>query len=88
MLKQLNEKRDKIENKIYSMTYNSSHYNFIKPEQLKTEINNCKNQLIKLKNQIYYICEHEWIEDYIDITPDKSKKIIYCHSCLLTKRET
>lgn len=87
MLKQLYEKKENVENRIYGMTHNPSSCGITNPEQLKTEINNCKNQLVRLKNQIYYMCQHEWIEDFIDISPEKSKKIIYCQSCLLTKRE-
>jgi hypothetical protein len=32
------------------------------------------------------LCEHEWIDDEIDITPDRSQKIIYCKICQTTKR--
>jgi len=30
-------------------------------------------------------CDHEFIRDLIDITPDKSKEIIYCILCGYTK---
>jgi len=30
-------------------------------------------------------CEHYFIRDLIDITPDKSKEIIYCILCEYTK---
>lgn len=31
-------------------------------------------------------CDHEWIEDDIDIDPDRSKRIQYCTKCEVTKR--
>lgn len=27
------------------------------------------------------VCEHKFVRDLIDITPDKSKEIIYCIFC-------
>jgi hypothetical protein len=38
------------------------------------------------KNMIVVICVHEWIEDYIDICPETSKKICYCVKCNVTKK--
>ena len=42
---------------------------------------------IELDATIYSICQHEFIEDYIDITPDTSKKIKYCVYCELNENE-
>lgn len=36
----------------------------------------------KIKN----ICIHEWVYDYIDITPDSSQPICYCSKCEITKK--
>ena len=47
-----------------------------------------KQQIIDCDNQIYNCCEHEFVEDYIDITPDISNKIIYCAVCELSKRDS
>lgn len=33
------------------------------------------------------ICCHEWIIDYIDISPELSQKICYCVKCEVTKGE-
>ena len=30
-------------------------------------------------------CEHDWVNDYIDISPDTSQPICYCSKCELTK---
>jgi hypothetical protein len=47
-----------------------------------------KNQFYENKeNKLYYeICEHMYVDDYIDITPDKSQRITYCINCFEEKR--
>jgi len=40
------------------------------------------NQLNKF---ISLHCEHKFIDDYIDITPDRSERITYCSKCQYTK---
>jgi hypothetical protein len=50
----------------------------------KTEI---EQEIINCDNDIYKCCKHEFVEDYIDVTPDMSKKIIYCTICELSKRD-
>jgi hypothetical protein len=44
----------------------------------------CK-KLLEMKNicdvEIYRLCNHEYITDNIDITPDKSMAIDYCKIC-------
>ena len=30
-------------------------------------------------------CQHEWVEDLIDIDPDRSMYIVYCVLCEKTK---
>ena len=43
-------------------------------------INN--NELIaKTKHRLKHICEHKFIEDSIDIDPDRSQNIRYCSIC-------
>lgn len=42
---------------------------------------------IELDAHIYSICTHEFVEDYIDITPDTSKKIKYCLYCELNEND-
>jgi len=38
-----------------------------------------------LKIHIQNICQHEFCEDEIDITPERSQKITYCVNCEYTK---
>ena len=47
-----------------------------------------EKDIINCDNQIYKCCEHEFVEDYIDVTPDISKKITYCTICELSKRDS
>lgn len=48
-----------------------------------------KENLIQLKknceSHIFKLCKHEFIDDLIDITPDKSLNITYCKICGYTK---
>ena len=44
-----------------------------------------RKKLEKLYIYIENSCEHEFIEDHIDIDPEISQKIIYCHKCEYTK---
>lgn len=65
------------------------HYIF--EEKYDTEVINLekikyKNQILRSINEviskkIINDCSHEFIEDYIDIFPDKSQKITYCKFC-------
>ena len=58
---------------------------------------NNKNSVIPLKHVKYLkrlcdkkieeLCEHEFVNDLIDITPDISKHITYCRICQYTKRD-
>lgn len=31
-------------------------------------------------------CIHDWIEDWIDIDPDRSQRIVYCGICEITQK--
>ena len=31
-------------------------------------------------------CNHNWVHDLVDIDPDRSKSIIYCTQCFITKK--
>jgi hypothetical protein len=39
-----------------------------------------------VENNINNICEHEWIDDDVDITPDVSKRFTYCNICQVSKK--
>jgi hypothetical protein len=56
-----------------------------------TSKNNCKKQIElidyyiqQIQIKIYDNCNHEFVDDLIDITPDKSQRVCYCHKCEYT----
>ena len=57
--------------------------------QMKEQFNSNLKYHIEIKKQcesrINNLCEHDFIDDYIDITPDHSQKITYCKICNFTK---
>ena len=53
---------------------------------LKGELETKQELLKKIENVIYKNCKHNWTDDWIDIAPDTSKRIIYCLHCELQKR--
>ena len=53
-------------------------------DELICRISENKFIIDNLINNIY-ICDHEWIDDVIDIDPDTSKHICYCIKCEVTK---
>jgi len=44
-----------------------------------------RNSMIELHN-LQMNCDHVFIEDLIDLTPDKSKTIEYCAHCMFQKQ--
>jgi hypothetical protein len=48
------------------------------------ELENRLDKMIELCNHQMY-CNHVFIEDLIDLTPDESKTIEYCVHCLFQK---
>jgi hypothetical protein len=65
----------------------------INDEYINDEINEYNKKIIELELTIEHLtrfiydkCEHNFVEDVIDITPDKSQNIIYCTICEYTKK--
>lgn len=54
-------------------------------KKIKTEIVFSKQYLKKIEEKIKNNCQHEFVEDHIDYSIDKSKKINYCRKCLFEK---
>ena len=52
---------------------------------LHNELENKTELLTELITYCRENCQHEWINDMIDINPDKSQRIIYCQKCQLSK---
>jgi len=88
---------ERINNNINSIIDNyheiinkNKNHNFI--SELLIEINEYKNKNNKIKNILNDIntyllnnCDHIYVEDTIDINPDKSQNIVYCKICECTK---
>jgi hypothetical protein len=53
-------------------------------------IQNLTNTLLKyqatIEEKVDTICNHEWIQDEIDIDLDRSQTICYCNKCLISKK--
>lgn len=61
--------------------------------QLENDIQWIESDLISKRatlDKVYEIirknCDHVWVDDWIDLTPDRSKRIIYCQHCELNKK--
>lgn len=57
--------------------------------QLFDDVNILENLEILKKSfeeKLCTICDHEWVNDLIDIDPDRSKEICYCLKCEITKK--
>jgi hypothetical protein len=52
----------------------------------QTLIINLDNLKLFIKDLINKKCEHEWMDDTIDINPDRSQNICYCVKCEVTKK--
>ena len=79
------------ENIVLNVTKNEiDFYNLIKKyinetdKINKNKLDYNKNMLKKIDNLIIKKCQHVWIDDLIDIDPDRSKSIRYCSKCYLT----
>jgi hypothetical protein len=61
------------------------YYEIFKPEYNKKFFIDKQKYVKQIKKicdrKILELCNHEYIDDYIDITPDRSKKITYCKIC-------
>jgi len=58
---------------------------FVQCNKYKNELSEIKHLINNINNSICQLCEHEFVEDEIDLTPDSSQKIEYCVLCEYTK---
>jgi len=76
------KKIEKIENESIDVFNNENNKHFF--IQKKTHI----EHLRKICNEkVLELCSHNFIEDLIDITPDRSETIRYCDICGYTKNK-
>ena len=51
-------------------------------EQDNAHLRNAVEQLNHFLNQN---CFHDYVDDFIDVDPDRTRKITYCIKCMMTK---
>jgi hypothetical protein len=50
----------------------------------KTAMQKIDEHITSLENTLKSVCKHNYVEDYIDINPDRGTSITYCDKCFLT----
>jgi hypothetical protein len=64
-------------------TYND--YFLLQYKKYKNELSEIKYLIDRVNISICKLCEHQFVEDIIDLTPDSSRNIEYCKICECTK---
>jgi hypothetical protein len=78
-IKILNDTKSRlISSKIFLLSSEKSEKH--NKELIKSMEDLIKQIDLKLKSE----CKHEYTEDLIDLTPEKSERICYCHKCWTT----
>jgi len=55
-------------------------------EFLKERLGELNEIKIKIEDQLYKICDHCFVKDYIDVFPERSQPIQYCTNCYCNYR--
>ena len=85
----LSEKRKLTDVLVYLNEIKIIHYNnknVIGLKNVNKEIDEINETLFNLDKIIFLNCEHNFVDDLIDITPDTSKHVTYCTVCEYTKK--
>jgi hypothetical protein len=84
----INAKIKSIDNTYFEEKTNvHTEYSFIYNINSLTDlIADLKQFKYNVEKNLENICNHDWITDYIDITPDRSRKICYCSKCEISKK--
>ncbi len=76
----------------FEMEIKEENGNIITCDYIKNNIEEFEDKICEIELTIKYLnelifnnCEHDFVEDLIDINPDKSQRIIYCKICEYTK---
>ncbi len=77
---------------MYLENYENYSKDVIKCRYIQNLITDYEAKITEVKLEIEHLhqiicsnCEHTFVEDMIDITPDKSQSITYCTKCEYTK---
>lgn len=60
-------------------------YEIISQKENQNKINHIKKSVEFINQQIIQLCNHNFVEDLIDISPENSQTITYCTICQYTK---
>lgn len=60
--------------------------NYLETCIIENQNNDFKEIYEKVCKYLNTHCNHLFVDDYIDITPEISKKITYCSLCFLSKK--
>ena len=81
-----------VTNETNQIPYNNIDLIWPSPNELtelklrhEKRIQHMKNFEQYYKSQLKMLCEHTYVDDFIDIDPDTSQKITYCTICDTTK---
>ena len=55
-------------------------------EFLKDRLGELNEIKVKIEDQLYKVCDHTFIKDYIDTFPERSQPIHYCTHCFCNYR--
>ena len=64
--------------------YNNDELFIIQYNKYKQEFFDIKCIIDDINNKMYKICKHEFVQDEIDINPEKTQRIEYCKICEYT----
>jgi len=64
----------------------SEHSEFLSEERTLNTIEELVNRKNMIEKSIRSLCVHEWVRDYIDVSPEKSERVCYCIKCETTQR--
>jgi hypothetical protein len=57
----------------------------LKDEMYEDTLEHLRTLLKMIESKIQNVCEHEWVYDSIDLTPEQSQTICYCGKCEVTR---
>ena len=90
-LEEINNENELFFSATESLDMNNTEYiidrfNLIENREIFKSKLKYMNELKRIyERNIFKLCEHEYEEDMIDITPERSEKITYCRICEHTK---
>ena len=86
----INTNINNVDNNYFTQTYDKDFYEKYNSLYDNESLQNLASYVEEFKGivnaKLNNVCDHVWVEDYIDIDPDRSKKICYCSKCHVSKK--